>query len=33
MQRRGMKKHFGWDAAAKKYAEVDGWAVHARRGK
>jgi starch synthase len=32
MQRRGMKKHFGWDVAAKKYAEVYGWALDARRG-
>ena len=33
LQRRGMKKHFGWDAAARKYADVYGWAVKARRGE
>jgi starch synthase len=32
MQRRAMKKHFGWDAAAKGYAQVYDWAVAARRG-
>jgi starch synthase len=32
MQRRAMKKRFGWDAAAKRYSEVYGWAVKARRG-
>jgi starch synthase len=32
MQRRAMKKHFGWDAAARKYAEVYDWALKARRG-
>jgi starch synthase len=32
MQRRGMSKHFGWDLAAKKYAEVYAWALDARRG-
>jgi hypothetical protein len=28
-----MKKHFGWDVAAKKYADVYGWALQARRGQ
>ena len=32
MQRRAMKKHFGWDLAAKRYSEVYDWAVLARRG-
>jgi starch synthase len=33
MQRRAMRKRFGWDAAAKRYADVYDWAVDARRGK
>ncbi len=33
MQRRAMKKRFGWDTAAKAYAQVYDWAVEARRGK
>jgi len=33
MQRRAMRKRFGWDAAAKRYAHVYDWAVDARRGK
>jgi starch synthase len=32
MQRRAMKKHFGWDVAAKKYADVYAWALKSRRG-
>jgi len=32
MQRRVMAKRFGWDVAARTYAEVYGWAVTARRG-
>jgi starch synthase len=32
MQGRAMKKHFSWGLAAKRYAEVYGWAVTARRG-
>jgi starch synthase len=32
MQRRAMKRSFGWDVAARRYAEVYGWAVAARRG-
>jgi starch synthase len=27
MQRRAMKKHFGWEKAAKRYEEVYGWAL------
>jgi starch synthase len=33
MQRRAMQKPFGWDIAARKYAQVYEWAVEARRGK
>jgi starch synthase len=32
MQRRAMNKRFGWDVAARRYAEVYDWAVQARRG-
>jgi starch synthase len=32
MQRRGMKANFTWDVAAKKYSDIYGWAVQARRG-
>jgi starch synthase len=32
MQRRAMSKRFGWDVAAKRYAQVYEWAVLARRG-
>jgi starch synthase len=32
MQQRAMRKHFGWDVAAKGYADVYGWAVSDRRG-
>jgi starch synthase len=32
MQRRAMRKRFGWDQAAKRYAQVYEWAVTARRG-
>jgi starch synthase len=32
MQQRAMRKHFGWDIAAKKYADVYAWALKARRG-
>jgi starch synthase len=32
MQRRAMRKHYGWEVAAKRYAEVYEWAVAARRG-
>jgi starch synthase len=32
MQRRAMRKHFGWNLAAQKYAEVYEWAIEARRG-
>jgi starch synthase len=31
MQRRAMRKRFGWDLAAKRYAQVYGWAVRDRR--
>jgi starch synthase len=31
MQRRAMKKRFGWELAAERYAEVYGWAVTERR--
>lgn len=31
MQRRAMQKSFGWEVAARKYAEVYAWAVAARR--
>jgi glycogen synthase len=31
MQQRAMRKHFGWDLAARRYADVYGWAVAARR--
>jgi starch synthase len=33
MQRRAMQKRFGWDAAAKRYAQVYEWAIAARQGK
>jgi starch synthase len=32
MQRRAMRRRFGWDAAAKSYAQVYEWAIAARRG-
>jgi starch synthase len=32
MQRRVMKKHFGWDVAARKYGDVYEWAIAQRRG-
>jgi starch synthase len=32
MQQRAMGKHFGWDGAAKRYAQVYEWALRARRG-
>jgi starch synthase len=32
MQQRAMARRFGWDVAARTYAEVYGWAVAARRG-
>ncbi|MDP9034749.1 MAG: glycogen synthase GlgA [Myxococcota bacterium] len=32
MQRRAMRKHFGWDLAAKRYVQVYEWAVAARSG-
>ena len=32
MQRRAMRKHFGWDEAARQYADVYAWALQARRG-
>jgi starch synthase len=32
MQRRAMRKRFGWDLAAKRYADVYQWATQARRG-
>ncbi len=32
MQRRAMRKRFGWDVAARRYAQVYEWAVRARRG-
>jgi starch synthase len=32
MQRRAMRKRFGWDVAARQYASVYGYAVEARRG-
>jgi starch synthase len=32
MQRRAMRKHFGWDQAARQYADVYAWALQARRG-
>ncbi len=32
MQRRAMKKSFGWGVAASRYAEVYEWAIAARRG-
>jgi starch synthase len=31
MQRRAMRKHSGWDVAARKYSDVYDWAVSARR--
>jgi starch synthase len=33
MQRRAMRKRFGWDLAAKRYAEVYQYSLQARRGK
>jgi starch synthase len=33
MQRRVMGKRFGWDVAARTYADVYAWAVAARRGE
>ncbi len=32
MQRRAMQKPFGWDVAARKYADVYAWAAATRRG-
>jgi starch synthase len=32
MQRRAMSRHFGWDEAARRYADVYDWALAARRG-
>jgi starch synthase len=32
MQRRAMRKSFGWDLAATRYAQVYDWAIEARRG-
>ena len=32
MQKRGMRTRFGWDVAARRYAQVYEWAVRARRG-
>jgi starch synthase len=32
MQKRGMRKRFGWDVAASRYAQVYEWAMKARRG-
>lgn len=32
MQKRAMRKRFGWDLAARRYAQVYEWAVQARRG-
>jgi starch synthase len=32
MQRRSMRKRFGWDVAAKRYADVYAYALEARRG-
>jgi starch synthase len=32
MQARAMKKHFGWEVAAREYAKVYDWAVAQRRG-
>jgi starch synthase len=32
MQRRAMRKRFGWDVAARRYGQVYEWAVRARRG-
>jgi starch synthase len=32
MQLRGMKKSFGWEVAAARYAQVYAWAIAARRG-
>ncbi|MEI7891500.1 MAG: glycogen synthase GlgA [Myxococcales bacterium] len=32
MQKRAMRKHFGWDVAAEHYGEVYDWAVRSRRG-
>lgn len=32
MQKRAMRKHFGWDEAARRYADVYDWAVLQRRG-
>lgn len=33
MQRRAMRKSFGWDIAARRYAQVYAYAVEARQGK
>lgn len=33
MQRRAMRKRFGWDVAARRYGQVYEWAVAARRGE
>jgi starch synthase len=33
MQRRAMRKRFGWDLAAGRYSQVYEWAVRARRGE
>jgi glycogen synthase len=32
MQRRAMRKRFGWDVAAAEYAKVYEWAVEDRTG-
>jgi starch synthase len=32
MQVRAMRKHFDWDVAARRYAQLYGWAVEARLG-
>jgi glycogen synthase len=32
MQRRAMKKGFGWEVAAREYAKVYEWALVQRRG-
>ncbi len=33
MQRRAMRKRFGWELAARRYAQVYEWAVQARSGR
>jgi starch synthase len=32
MQRRAMRRRFGWDLSARRYSELYGWALGARRG-